>query len=70
MAYLEYQKTITVNWNIANNQTSAILHTISSKMLHVVNVVGSDLNNHATAFPILGVAGFIPSFAWFGFLRG
>jgi uncharacterized membrane protein (Fun14 family) len=68
LAYLEYNKTITVNWNIANNQSSVILHTVSSKMIHVVNIIGSDLNSHAAAFPVLGVAGFVPAFA-IGFLR-
>src|SRR5215471_4105311 len=66
MAYLESQKTITVNWNVASNQTNVILHTVSVKMLHIANIVGVDLNNHA--FPVLGVTSFVPAFA-FGFLR-
>jgi uncharacterized membrane protein (Fun14 family) len=69
MAYLEAQKTITVNWNVASNQTNVILHSLSVKMLHLANTVGADLNNHAAAFPILGVTAFVPSFA-FGFIRG
>jgi uncharacterized membrane protein (Fun14 family) len=69
LAYLENQKTITVNWNVANNQTSVILHTISSKILEVANNVGTDLNSHASAFPVLGVVGFIPGFLA-GIMRG
>jgi hypothetical protein len=60
LAYLENQKTIAVNWDVANNQTSAILHTISSKMLEVANNVGTDLNSHGSVFPVLGMVGFLP----------
>jgi len=63
LAYLEYHKTITVNWDVAYHQASALLHTITTKMLQIVNNTASDLNAHGTAFPILGIAGFVPGFA-------
>ena len=69
LAYLEYHKTITVNWNVANHQASTLLHTITTKMLGVVNNVSTDLHSQATAFPTLGVAGFLPGFI-LGISRG
>src|SRR5215469_15248504 len=69
LAYLEYHKTITVNWNVANHQASNLLHTITAKMFQVVNNISTDLPSHVTAFPALGIAGFVPGFA-FGIMRG
>jgi uncharacterized membrane protein (Fun14 family) len=71
LAYLEYHKTISVNWNVVDHQASTLLHTISTKMLGIVNNVSTDLHSHASAnaFPILGVASFIPGFI-FGITRG
>jgi uncharacterized membrane protein (Fun14 family) len=56
LAYLEYHKTITVNWNVANHQASTLLH--------IVNNISTDLHSHVTAFPALGIAGFVPGFAF------
>jgi uncharacterized membrane protein (Fun14 family) len=69
LAYLEYHKTITVNWDVANHQASTLLHTIAVKMLGFVNNISTDLHSHVTAFPALGIAGFVPGFA-FGIMRG
>jgi uncharacterized membrane protein (Fun14 family) len=69
LAYLEYHKTITVNWNVANHQASTLLHIITAKMLQVVNNISTDLHSHVTAFPVLGIIGFVPGFA-FGIMRG
>jgi uncharacterized membrane protein (Fun14 family) len=49
LAYLEYNKSITVNWDIVNNQTNTLLHTISSKMLQDLNTHG--LNQVGLSFP-------------------
>jgi uncharacterized membrane protein (Fun14 family) len=69
LAYLEYHKTIIVNWNVANHQASTLVHIIAIKMRQVVNNISTDLNSHATTFPALGIAGFVPGFA-FGIMRG
>ena len=69
LAYLEYHKTITVNWDVANHQASTLLHTIAVKMLGFVNNISTDLHSHVTVFPALGIAGFVPGFA-FGIMRG
>jgi len=44
LACLEYHKTITVNWNVADHQASALLHNISTKMLEIVNNISTDLH--------------------------
>jgi uncharacterized membrane protein (Fun14 family) len=73
LAYLEYNKSITVNWDIVNDQANIFLHIISSKTVEVVNNTAADLNahglNHVEAFPIFGTAiGFVPGFT-FGIMR-
>jgi hypothetical protein len=73
-AFLEYQKWIKVDWAVVQSQTSSFLQTSSQKMLDVVNSTAQDLNQHNLnhidiAYPLLGVAGFVPGFA-LGLIRG
>ncbi len=69
LAYLEYHRTIIVNWNVADHQATTLLHNVTSTMLGVVDNISTDLHSHAAAFPMLGVASFIPGFI-IGVTRG
>jgi uncharacterized membrane protein (Fun14 family) len=74
IAFLAYQKWVTVDWAIVQSQTSSFFQTSTQKMLDVVNNTTQDLGHHNLnhidiAYPLLGVTAFIPGFA-FGLSRG
>jgi uncharacterized membrane protein (Fun14 family) len=57
LGYLEYQKWISVNWVIVENQTSTI-------MSHAANKIALVTQNMSHKIPIgLGVIGFLPGLA-------
>lgn len=54
LAYLEYQRWITVNWTVAENHSSAF-------MTHVVNKISVITQHMGHEVPIdVGVRGFVP----------
>jgi uncharacterized membrane protein (Fun14 family) len=54
LGYLEYQRWITVNWSVAENQSSAF-------MTHVVNKISIITQQMGHEIPIaVGVLGFVP----------
>jgi uncharacterized membrane protein (Fun14 family) len=74
LAYLDYQKLIRVDWVAVQNQTNNFLHTNSQKFMDVVNNIAHEINRHNiyhidTAYPMLGVAGFLPGFV-LGMIKG
>ena len=63
IGFLEYQRWITVNWNIAGEQTSTLMTHAAHKVYVVTQQMGHEI-------PIgLGVLGFMPGLAA-GLLKG
>jgi|SRR5215469_11956319 len=50
LAFLEYKKWIAVDWDVIQNQTSALLESSSQQMLGVVNNTVTELNKHNLIF--------------------
>jgi uncharacterized membrane protein (Fun14 family) len=74
IAFLAYQKWVTVDWAIVQSQTSTFIQTSTRKMLDVVNNTAQVLGHHSLnhidiTYPLLGVTGFVPGFI-FGLAKG
>jgi uncharacterized membrane protein (Fun14 family) len=63
IAYLEYRRWMSVNWDVIQNQTGAFIQHSTQQKMDVVNNTARGLGNHHqlyATFPVLGVTGFVP----------
>ena len=63
IAYLEYRRWMSVNWDVVQNQTGAFIEHSTQQMMDVINNTARELGNHHqldATFPVLGVTGFVP----------
>ena len=73
IAFLEYKKWISVNWDIVQSQAGAFVQHSTQQVMDVVNNTARELGNtHAVVgavVPILGITGFVPGL-FLGLSRG
>lgn len=68
LGYLEYQKWISINWTVVENQTSILMTHAAHKAYQLTQTTTTQNMGHE--IPIgLGVLGFLPGLA-LGFARG
>jgi uncharacterized membrane protein (Fun14 family) len=78
IAYLEYRRWISANWDVVQNQTGAFIEHSMQQVMDTVNNTARELEHNNLdhihshidpAFPVLGITGFVPGLV-LGLSRG